>query len=85
MRLLINSVVPAVMLLVLPPPVAAMLLAVKAPLAGAVESDWAVKLALEPVSPALLVAVTEAAPVGDAPVKAYAPAAFDQPLPAMAP
>ena len=64
---------------------AAVPLAVNAPPAGAVESDWAVKLALLPVSPALLVAVTAAVPVGDAPVKVYAPAAFDQPVPAIAP
>ena len=44
-------------------------LAVKAPLAGAVESAVAVKLALEPVSPALLVAVTAPVPLGEAAVK----------------
>ena len=34
----------------MPPPVAAVPLAVKAPPVGAVESDWAVKLVPEPVS-----------------------------------
>ena len=48
---------------------AAVPLAVNAPPAGAVESDWAVKLALEPVRPALLVAVTAPVPVGEAAVK----------------
>ena len=48
---------------------AATLLAEKAPPLGAVESAVAVKLALEPVSPALLVAVTAPVPLGDAPVK----------------
>ena len=48
---------------------AAVPLAENAPPAGAVESDWAVKLALEPVSPALLVAVTAPVPVGEAAVK----------------
>ena len=85
MRLLIVSVVPAVMLLAVPAPEAAWPLAVRAPPVGAVESDWAVKLAPEPVSPALFVAVTDAVPVGDAAVKVYAPAAFDQPDPAIAP
>ena len=46
-----------------------MLLAVKAPPAGAVESAVAVKLALGPVSPALLVAVTAPVPLGEAAVK----------------
>ena len=53
----------------LPPPVAAMPLAVKAPPAGAVESAVAVKLAPLPVSSALLVAVTEPLPLGEMPVK----------------
>ena len=53
----------------LPPPVAAMLLAVKAPPLGAVESTWAVKLVPEPVTPAPFVAVTDALPVGEAAVK----------------
>ena len=44
-------------------------LAEKAPPAGAVESFWAVKLALAPVTPALLVAVTAPVPVGEMPVK----------------
>ena len=44
-------------------------LAVKAPPAGAVESAVAVKLALAPVRPALLVAVTEPVPLGEMPVK----------------
>ena len=57
------------MLLEVPAPEAAWPLAVKAPPAGAVESDCAVKLVLEPVSPALLVAVTAAVPVGEAAVK----------------
>ena len=64
---------------------AATVLAVNAPPVGAVESDWAVKLVPLPVRLALLVAVTEAAPVGEAAVKVYAPAAFDQPAPAIAP
>ena len=46
-----------------------MLLAVKAPPVGAVESAVAVKLALAPVSAASLVAVTAPVPVGEAPVK----------------
>ena len=46
-----------------------MLLAEKAPPLGAVESTWAVKLALAPVSPALFVAVTAPVPVGEAAVK----------------
>ena len=53
----------------LPPPVAAVLLAVKAPPLGAVESAVAVKLALAPVSPALLLAVTAPVPLGEAAVK----------------
>ena len=73
------------MLLELPPPVAATLLAVKAPPAGAVESDCAVKLVAAPVRFALLVAVTDEVPVGEAAVKVYAPEAFDQPDPAIAP
>ena len=48
---------------------AAVLLAEKAPPDGAVVSDWAVKVALEPVSPALFVAVTAPVPVGEAAVK----------------
>ena len=44
-------------------------LAVRAPPAGAVESDWAVKLALAPVIPAPFVAVTAPVPVGEAAVK----------------
>ena len=62
-----------------------MLLAEKAPPAGAVASTWAVKLALEPVTPAPFVAVTAPVPVGDAAVKVYAPAALAQPVPAIAP
>ena len=73
------------MVLDVPAPDAAMLLAVKAPPAGAVESECAVKRGAGPVSPALLVAVTEAVPVGEALAKVYAPAAFDHPDPAMAP
>ena len=53
----------------LPPPVAAMLLAVKAPPDGAVVSDWAVKVVLPPVSPALFVAVIAPVPLGEAAVK----------------
>ena len=53
----------------LPPPVAAMLLAVKAPPARRGGVGWAVKLALAPVRPALLVAVTAPVPVGEAAVK----------------
>ena len=45
------------------------MLAVNAPPVGAVVSDWAVKLVLLPVSPALLVAVIAAVPVGEAAVK----------------
>ena len=48
---------------------AAVLLAEKAPPLGAVESTVAVKVALDPVSPALLVAVTAPVPVGEAAVK----------------
>ncbi len=43
------------------------------------------KLALELVKPALLVAVTALVPVGEAAVKVNAPAALAQPLPAIAP
>ena len=50
------------------PEAAAVPLAEKAPPVGAVESDRAVKLALEPVRPALFVAVTAPVPVGEAPV-----------------
>ena len=85
MRLLIVSVVPAVMLLELPPPVAATLLAVNAPPAGAVESDCAVNDVAVLVSPALFEAVTDDVPVGDAAVNVKAPAAFAQPDPAIAP
>ena len=46
-----------------------MLLAVKAPPAGAVESAVAVKLVPEPAVPAPFVAVTEALPLGEAAVK----------------
>ena len=53
----------------MPGPEAATVLAVSAPPAGAVESTWAVKLALLPVSPALFVAVTAPVPVGEAAVK----------------
>ncbi len=69
----------------MPAPEAAWPLAEKAPPDGAVVSDCAVKLAAAPVTPALFVAVTDALPVGEAPVKVYAPEAFDQPLPAIAP
>ena len=62
-------VVPLLRKLVEPPPLAAVPLAVKAPPAGAVESDCAVKLALAPVTPAPLVAVTAPVPVGEAAVK----------------
>ena len=48
---------------------AAVLLAEKAPPAGAVESDCAVKLVPEPVVPAPFAAVTEPVPVGEMPVK----------------
>ena len=60
-------------------------LAEKAPPVGAVESVCAVKLALAPVTPAPLVAVTAPVPVGEAAVKVYAPAALAQPVPAIAP
>ena len=60
-------------------------LALKAPPAGAVESLCAVKLALAPVTPAPLVAVTALVPVGEAAVKVNAPAALAQPEPAIAP
>ena len=56
-------------MLVLPPPVAATLFAVKAPPAGAVASTWAVNDVDELKSPALFEAVTEEVPVGDAAVK----------------
>jgi hypothetical protein len=60
-------------------------LAEKAPPAGAVESDWAVKLVPAPATPAPFVAVTEPVPVGDTAVKVYAPRVFPQPEPATAP
>ena len=69
MRLLIVSVVPLFRKLVVPPAEAAVPLAVNAPPVGAVVSDWAVKLAPAPVSPALLVAVTVPLPVGEPAVK----------------
>ena len=52
-----------------PPPVAAVPLAVKAPPVGALLSAWAVKLVPAPVRPALLVAVTAPVPVGGCAVK----------------
>ena len=61
------------------------MLAVSAPPAGAVESDCAVKLADAPVTPTPLVAVTAPVPVGEIPVKVYAPDTFPQPAPATAP
>ena len=85
MRLLIVSVVPAVMLLELPPPVAATLLAVNAPPAGAVESDCAVNVVAEPVRFGVVGGGDRGVPVGEAAVKVYAPAAFAQPDPAIAP
>ena len=53
----------------MPGPEAAWPFAEKAPLDGAVESAVAVKLALDPVSPALLEAVTAPVPLGEAAVK----------------
>ena len=53
----------------MPAPEAAWPLAVKAPPAGAVESDCAVKLVAAPVTPTPLVAVAEPVPVGEMPVK----------------
>ena len=53
----------------MPPAEAAVPLAVTAPPAGAVESDWAVKLVADPVVPAPFVAVAEPVPVGEMPVK----------------
>ena len=53
----------------MPAPEAAWPLAVKAPPDGAVESEVAVKLVPEPVTPTPLVAVTEALPLGEMPVK----------------
>ena len=62
-----------------------MLLAVKAPPLGAVESAVAVKLALAPVTEAPFVAVTAPVPVGETPVNVYPLPVFDHPEPAMAP
>ena len=64
---------------------AAVPLAEKAPPAGAVVSLWAVKLALEPVRPALFVAVAEPVPVVEIPVNVYALAVLLQPAPAIGP
>ena len=66
MRLEIASVVPLVIELVEPPPVAAVPLTVSAPPVGAVPSDWAPKTVPAPVRPAPFLAVTVAAPVGEA-------------------
>ena len=64
---------------------AATVLAVNAPPEGAVESTCAVKLALEPVTEAPLVAVTAPVPVGETPVNVYPLPTFAQPEPAIAP